>query len=210
MAVVLKRLIHSKGLNTIGSKTTMADNLRTLQAEDLADFNVLVLAHQNRLYNQAYYLMGDHAAAEDATQEAIILAYTKFHTYRGGSLVGWLLTIVTNLCLDELRQRKRRPILPLEPVDSSGDVLESPKWLADPAESPEEAAERGDIRAVLQAGINCLPPKYRSALVLVDIQRLHYAEAAEVMGCPIGTMKSRLARARWLLRVNLNKIYQFA
>lgn len=206
----LKQTKVSTRSSMIGSKTTMKANLRTLQAEGLADFNALVLAHQDRLYNQAYFLLGDHPAAEDVTQEAFILAYTRLHTYRGGSLVSWLLTIVTNLCLDGIRKRRCRLILPLEPVDGNGEELESPKWLADPAESPEEAVERGDVRAAIQAGINCLPLKYRSALVLVDIQRLHYAEAAEVMGCPVGTMKSRLARARWLLRVNLNKMNQFA
>ena len=200
----------STNSNTSGATTAMEASLRIPRVINLADFNELVLAHQDRLYNQAYRMLGDHPTAADATQEAFIIAYKKFHTYRGGSLVGWLLRIVTNLCLDEIRRRKRSRIFPLEPVDGYGEVVESPKWLADPAESPEGAVERGDVNAAIQAGINRLPPEYRSAVVLVDIQGLSYSEAAEVIGCPIGTVKSRLARSRSFLRVDLNEMFQIA
>ena len=196
--------------NETGSTTAIEANLCAARIEILADFNKLVLAHQDMIYNQAYRMLGDHPAAEDATQEAFIIAYKKFHTYRGGSLVGWLLRIVTNLCLDEIRRRKRCPALPLEPVDEYGEEIESPKWLTDPARSPEEEVERGDADGTLQAGINRLPPEYRSAVVLVDIQGLSYVEAAEVIGCPIGTVKSRLARARTFLRTDLNMVFQIA
>ncbi len=147
---------------------------------------------------------------EDQTQEAFIIAYNKLNAFRGGSLAGWLLVIVTNLCLDELRRRKRRCILRLEPVDGYGGEIESPRWLREIAESPEEATERSYVCAALQAGINRLPPEYRCALVLVDIQGLDYAKAAEVIGCPIGTVKSLLARARWFLRVDLNEKFKLA
>jgi len=198
----------STNSNMSGATTAKEASLRTPRVINLADFNELVLAHQDMIYNQAYRMLGDHPAAEDATQETFIIAYNKCNTFRGGSLAGWLLRIVTNLCLDELRRRKRSRTLPLEPVNGYGEVIESPKWLADPAESPEEAVERGDVNAALQAGINHLSPVYRSALVLVDIQELSYAEAAEVIGCPIGTVKSRLARARWFLQVDLNGKFQ--
>ena len=87
----------------------MEASLRTPRVNNLADFNALVLAHQEIIYNQAYRMLGDHPAAEDATQEAFIIAYNKFNTFRGGSLAGWLLRIVTNRCYDELRRRQRRP-----------------------------------------------------------------------------------------------------
>jgi RNA polymerase sigma-70 factor (ECF subfamily) len=196
--------------NTSGATTTMEASLRTPRVIDLADFNELVLAHQDNLYNQAYRMLGDHSAVEDATQEAFIIAYKKFHTYRGGLLVGWLLRIVTNLCIDEIRRRKRSRILPLEPLDGYGESIESPEWLADPVESPEEAAERGDVRAALQACINRLPIEYRGALLMVDMQGRSYAEAAEVIGCSVGAVKSRLARARLFLRADLNVIFQIA
>ena len=87
------------------------------QQGDLDAFNRLVLAYQEMVYNQAYRVMGEPDAAEDATQEAFISAYRKIHTYRGGSFKAWLLRIVTNACYDELRRRKRRPTTPLEPTD---------------------------------------------------------------------------------------------
>lgn len=200
----------STNSNTSGAMTAKEASLRTPRVINLADFNELVLAHQDMIYNQAYRVLGDHPAAEDATQEAFIIAYNKFNTFRGGSLAGWLLRIVTNLCLDELRRRKRRRTLPLEPVNGYGEEIESPKWMGDPAKLPEEVAARDDVSVAIQAGINRLPPDYRSAVVLVDIQGLGYAEAAEVIGCPVGTVKSRLARARSFLRADLNVIFQIA
>jgi RNA polymerase sigma-70 factor (ECF subfamily) len=169
----------------------------------LSDFNELVLEYQDRVYQQAYRLLGDPQSADDATQDAFIIAYRKFHTYRGGSLAGWLLRIVTNLCIDEIRRRKRSRVISLEPLDDNGEEIESPGWLADPGELPEEAAERFELREKIQSFINQLAPDYRTALVLVDIQGLDYAEAAGVLGCPVGTVKSRLARARSRLRAYL-------
>jgi RNA polymerase sigma-70 factor (ECF subfamily) len=169
----------------------------------LSDFNQLVLEYQDRVYQQAYRLLGDHQSADDATQESFIIAFRKFHTYRGGSLAGWLLRIVTNLCIDEIRRRKRSRVISLEPIDDNGEEIESPGWIADPGELPEEAAERFELREKIQSVINKLAPDYRTALVLVDIQGLDYAEAAGVLGCPVGTVKSRLARARSRLRAYL-------
>ncbi|MBE9524041.1 MAG: sigma-70 family RNA polymerase sigma factor, partial [Chloroflexi bacterium] len=105
---------------------------------DLTAFNRLVLAYQDMVYNQAYRVIGEPGAAEDATQEAFISAYRKLHTYRGGSFRGWLLRIVTNACYDEMRRRKRRPVAPLEPQNKEGEEIESPRWMIDPGESPEE------------------------------------------------------------------------
>lgn len=174
--------------------------IRSAQDGDLDAFNRLVLAYQNRVYNQAYRLMGDPQSAEDATQEAFIAAYRKVHTYRGGSFKAWLLRIVTNQCYDELRRRKRRPTAPLEPVDRYEEEIESPHWMMDPGESPEEIAERSELSEALQHCLNGLPPEFRTVVILVDIQGMDYGEASEVVGKPLGTIKSRLARARGRLR----------
>lgn len=178
--------------------------------EGLDNFNQIVLQYQDFVYNQAYRLLDDHQAAEDAAQEAFILAYTKFHSYRGGSLRAWLLRIVTNLCYDEMRRRRSRLIVPLEPLDDYGEEIESPDWLADPAETPEEAAQSWELRERIRKSIVKLPLKNRAALVLVDLQGLDYAEAAAVMGIPIGTVKSRLARARSHLRADLHGSFAWA
>jgi RNA polymerase sigma-70 factor (ECF subfamily) len=171
--------------------------------KDLDFFNQLILEHQDLIYNQAYRILGDHQAAEDAAQEAFILAYRKFHTYHGGSLRAWLLRIVTNLCYDEFRRQSRVRLVPLEPVDRYGEEIESPDWLTDSSATPEELAAGSELRASIQKHLEKLPLKNRIALVLIDVQGLDYAEAAEVMGCPIGTVKSRLARARLQMRSHL-------
>ena len=167
---------------------------------DLDAFNRLVLNYQNMLYSQAYRMMGDPAMAEDATQEAFISAYKNLGSYRGGSFKAWLLRIVTNASYDELRRQKRRPTTPLEPLDEDDDEIESPHWLADPGESPEEAAERTELGRALQRCLNDLPSDFRSVVILVDIQGMDYTEAAQTVGKPLGTVKSRLARGRLRLR----------
>jgi RNA polymerase sigma-70 factor (ECF subfamily) len=167
---------------------------------DLDAFNRLVLAYQDMLFNQAYRMMGEPQAAEDATQDAFITAFRKLHTYRGGSFRAWLLRIVTNLCYDELRRRKRRPTSALEPVDQYDEEIESPHWLTDPGENPEESAERAELAEALQYCLDDLPPEFRSVVILVDIQGMDYAEASQAVGRPLGTVKSRLARARGRLR----------
>jgi len=167
---------------------------------DLDAFNRLVLAYQDMVYYQAYRMMGEPQGAEDATQEAFISAFRKLKSYRGGSFKAWLLRIVTNACYDELRRQKRRPTTPLEPLDADDEEIESPNWLADDSESPEAAAARAELNEAIQNCLADLPEDFRAAVVLVDLQGLDYSEAAQAIGKPLGTIKSRLARARSRLR----------
>ena len=174
--------------------------IQDAQGGDLDAFNRLVLAYQNLVYSQAYRMMGETHSAEDATQEAFISAYRSLRSYRGGSFKSWLLRIVTNACYDELRWRKRRPTTPLEPVDEDDETIESPHWLADPGETPEEAAERAELSSALQHCLDDLPEDFRTVVILVDIQGFDYSDASDVIRKPLGTVKSRLARARVRLR----------
>jgi RNA polymerase sigma-70 factor (ECF subfamily) len=174
--------------------------IETAQRGDLDSFNRLVLAYQDFVYNQAYRIMGDEAAASDAVQEAFVAAYQNIRTFRGGSFRAWLFRIVTNACYDEIRQRKRRPNTPLEPLDDAGEEIESPQWLADPNEGPEEAMLRAQLAGAIQHCLDGLPQEYRVVAVLVDVQGMDYNEAAQVIRKPLGTVKSRLARARLRLR----------
>jgi len=175
---------------------------------DLNAFNRLVLAYQDLVYNQAYRMMGESAAAEDATQEAFISAFRKLRSYRGGSFRAWLLRIVTNACYDELRRRKRRPTTALEPLDSDDEEIDSPRWIADPAESPEEFSERIELSRAIQDCLEQLPAEYKAVVVLVDIQGFDYREASEVIASPVGTVKSRLSRARFRLRDCLQSFWE--
>jgi RNA polymerase sigma factor (sigma-70 family) len=175
---------------------------------DLDAFNRLVLAYQDMVYNQAYRMMGDVDAAEDATQEAFISAFRNIRSYRGGSFRGWLLRIVTNACYDELRRRQRRPAVPLEPLTSDDEEIESPSWIADTGELPEESALRSELGIAIQNCLDELPDEFRAMVVLVDVQGLNYQEAAEIIGKPVGTVKSRLSRARVRMRDCLQKVWE--
>jgi RNA polymerase sigma-70 factor (ECF subfamily) len=170
------------------------------QEGDLDAFNRLVLTYQDLAYNVAYRIMGEHAAAEDAVQEGFISAYRNLNRFRGGSFRAWVMRIVTNACYDELRRRKRRPTTPLEPLNQDAEEVESPTWLEDPEESPEEFAERSDLSRAIQECLDRLTEEFRAVVVLVDIQGMNYSEVSDVVKSPLGTIKSRLARARYQLR----------
>lgn len=170
--------------------------VRSARQGDLQAFNRIVIAYQNRAYTQACYLLGDSMAAEDIVQESFISAYKALPTYYGGSFRNWLIRIVTNKCLDELRRRKKRLSRSFEPIDVWGEEVESPYWSADPAETPEESLIRAETDRYLQHCLDRLSTEYRTAIVLVDILDMRYGEAAKIMGCPLGTVKSRVARAR--------------
>ena len=163
---------------------------------DLNAFNSLVLHYQDLAYNIAYRIMGEPGAADDATQEGFISAYQKLHQYRGGSFKAWLLRIVTNNCYDELRRRQRQPVTPLKPDLPDGETLEDPYWIEDESATPEEQTEQAELQAAIQNCINALDQKFKVVLVLVDVEGLDYQTAAEAAGTPVGTVKSRLARAR--------------
>jgi len=180
--------------------------IRDAQKGDLEAFNRLVLAYQDMLYNTAYRILGDPALAADATQEAFISAFRKLKSYRGGSFKAWLLRIVTNACYDELRRQKRRPTTPLEPLTENDEEIESPRWIADLNASPEEQIETLEIDQAIQNCIDALPPDFRAVVVLADVQGLNYKEVAKAVKTPLGTIKSRLARARMRLRECLQSV----
>ena len=163
---------------------------------DLNSFNQIVLEYQNLVYNQAYRIMGEEASAEDAAQEAFISAYKKLHTYRGGSFKSWLLRIVSNACYDEFRRRKRQPVAPLYPEDQNGNELDSASWLEGNEEKPEDYVLRSELSDAIQTCLDRLEFEFRTIVVLVDLQGMDYASAAKVLDRPLGTVKSRLARAR--------------
>jgi len=163
---------------------------------DLDAFNRLILEYQDLAFNVAYRILGDPDQAADAAQVGFISAYKHLKGFRGGSFRSWILRIVTNACYDELRRQKRRPTTPLEPLTDAGEEIESPEWLADPSESPEDAALRAELGRAIEDCIQTLDPDFRAVLVLVDVQGMDYAEAASILGRPLGTVKSRLARSR--------------
>ena len=170
---------------------------------DLDAFNQLVLHYQDLAYNHAYALLGDADSAEDATQEGFIKAFQALHSFRGGSFRGWLLKIVTNSAYDLLRRSQRHPSQPLFPEDENGEEIESASWLADPAASVQDVVERNELSSGIYKILDQLPEVYRSVITLIDINEFDYAEAAKALKVPMGTVKSRLARARLQMKEKL-------
>lgn len=167
---------------------------------DLDAFNRLVVEYQNMAFNVAARLLGDEDAAEDMVQTAFISAYKSMNSFRGGSFRAWVMRMVTNACYDELRRRKRRPTISLEPVNEDNEEMESPAWLADGSLSPEDAMERVELENALQSCLQGLPEEFRAVVLLIDVEGLDYQEVSLAVGKPLGTVKSRVARARLKMR----------
>jgi RNA polymerase sigma-70 factor (ECF subfamily) len=170
---------------------------------NLDAFNQLVLTYQNIAYNHARALLSDPDLAEDAVQESFIKAFQNMHRFRGGSFRGWLLKIVTNSAYDLLRRSHRHPTQPLFPEHENGEEIESPTWLADPSPFVQAIVEQNELSKNIYKLLDQLPEVYRSVITLIDLYELDYTEAAEALKVPIGTVKSRLARARLQMKEKL-------
>jgi RNA polymerase sigma factor (sigma-70 family) len=190
-----------------GSDVDEPELIRYAQQGDLDAFNRLIQIYERQVFNLAWRIMGDSDSAADATQEAFISAYKAVVRFRGGSFRSWMMRIVTNACYDELRRRKRRPAGSLEKLfdevgvpepDDPGDLIHKP-------EDPETATERAELSNAIQDCLNRLPDDFRVVAVLADVQGYEYGEVAQVIGKPLGTVKSRLARARARLRECLQR-----
>ncbi len=177
--------------------------IQAAQRGDLEAFNLLILRYQNLLFGIALRLLGDEDTAADAVQEALISAFRRFHTFRGDSLKSWLARVVVNASYDELRKKRRQHSVPLEQLNAEGDEIESSAWLVDPLADPEVQFESSELENAIQSSLAKLPAVYRLMLVLVDIEGMSYEEAAQAAGIPVGTVKSRLARARVQMQKSL-------
>jgi RNA polymerase sigma-70 factor (ECF subfamily) len=170
---------------------------------NLDAFNQLVLIYQNIAYNHARALLSDPDLAEDAVQDSFMKAFQSMNRFRGGSFRGWLLKIVTNSAYDIVRRSHRHPTQPLFPDHENGEEIESPTWLADPSPSVQETVEQNEFSKDIYKLLDQLPEVYRSVITLIDLYELDYTEAAEALKVPIGTVKSRLARARLQMKEKL-------
>ena len=177
--------------------------IKKAQNGDVVAFNRLVLFYQEAVYNVAYRIMGEPQSAEDATQEAFISAYKALKSFRGGSFKSWLMRIATNACYDELRRRKRRPQTSLEKIT---DENESFVFLRSPDEGPEQAQQRLEMMHAIEDCLRTLPDDQRIAAVLGDVEGYNYQEIAGITGVSLGTVKSRISRARAKLRDCLQEV----
>lgn len=180
--------------------------IRKAQSGDIPAFNELVLLYQDSAYTVAYRVMADNASAADAVQDAFITAYQRLSTYRGGSFRAWLLRITLNTCYDELRRRKRRPATSIEELP--GAEMDDGPALPDGAATPEQVVQEGELQAAIQQCIGGLGEMQRAVLVLSDVEGLSYQEIAEITGANLGTVKSRLSRARLSIRDCLQAVQE--
>ena len=175
-----------------------AEIIRQCQAGDSNSFDLLVQEHYTRVYNTAVRMLGDMDRAADATQAAFVRAFSSLRSFRGeASFATWLYRIVVNVCLDELRDAAKQPAgLTFVADDDEPQERSLPDEQADPARQ----AARHERQAVVHEALQQLAPEQRMVLVLYDLNGFSYQEAAQVLEIPVGTMKSRLNRARNALK----------
>jgi RNA polymerase sigma-70 factor, ECF subfamily len=181
-----------------GIDSTEYEWIQSAMTGSLAAFNHLVSLHQDSLYGWVFSLVKDEAQAEDITQSTLITAYEKLHSFRNGSFKAWLYTIARNRSYDELRRKKHHLLFSLD------NTLEyaRDRWelLPDFAPLPEETLVASEQSQLIEQILMSLPDIYREVIRLVDMDGLDYGDAAEVLNLPLGTVKSRLARARMRMR----------
>ena len=165
---------------------------------DVNAYNSLVLHYQNTVFNVAYRILGDPASAADASQEAFISAYKALKRFRGGNFKSWLLRIVTNACYDELRRRKRRQQSSLEELTEDNES--SQLLISDSTPLPEQHQGSSELVSAIEDCLKRLPDDQRVTAVLSDVEGYDYNEIANIMSVSLGTIKSRLSRARAKLR----------
>ena len=177
----------------------------TLRVEDRAGtphcFNCVIEAVQTHGYNLSLRVLQDRQLAEDALQEAFLSAYRSFAQFRGDNLRGWMLRIVANAAKDALRSARARPSVSLEAMTLDPfDPDSPPVEIAATGESPDDYTLRREVGAAVQEGLNRLSSDQKMAVTLVDIQGFTYEEASQIMGCSLGTTKSRISRGRASMR----------
>jgi RNA polymerase sigma-70 factor, ECF subfamily len=178
--------------------------VQAAEARDRARFEEEALTHAEHLYRIALRLTGSPQTAEDLVQDTYLRAFRAWRSYSPGTnLAAWLATIMRNANMDELRRQSRRP--PSEPLDEQSDYYLYNR-LADTGREPQERVlARLSGNGVVEA-LGSVPENFREVVVLVDVGDFSYADTAEILGIPIGTVMSRLYRGRRLLKQRLAEL----
>jgi RNA polymerase sigma-70 factor (ECF subfamily) len=170
------------------------------------EFDRLVQRYHKQAYNIAYRLTGNHADAEDLTQEAFVRAFRFFDNYRRDlPFENWLFRIISNLFVDDLRRRPKARIQSLDAPVGNDAMNESNAFLEipDSRENPERVVLHEELDEQIQKALASLPADFRTTVILADIEGMSYEEISEAMHCSLGTVRSRLHRGRKLLRTKL-------
>jgi len=168
------------------------------EQERMRRFRDAALPHLDEVYTLARYLMRNTNDAEDAVQECYLRALRHFDSYRGPAMKPWLLAILRNVCNGEFNRRGRGEV-PTDYAPDESVAEEMPMW-QEPQASPEKIMLQQQDSATIRRLVEELPAPFREAIVLREVNDLSYKEIAEVAGVPVGTVMSRLARARAMLR----------
>jgi RNA polymerase sigma-70 factor (ECF subfamily) len=161
-------------------------------------FEALALPHLDAAYNLARWLTGNDEDAQDVVQEAVLRALRYFGSFRGDNARPWLLQIVRHTCFAWMKRNRPAGVVPLDDEDQEGDAWHEPS-----ADEPFMAIVRGDARAQVNQALAKLPVVFREVLVLREMEDLSYREIAAIAQVPVGTVMSRLARARSQMRAAL-------
>ena len=176
------------------------------QNGDIQAFRELVTQYENRIYTVACSIIGDSEMARDAAQEAFVRAYKALGRFEGkSSFYTWLYRITTNVCLNMAQKENRR--IDTTSFDAMQDTHDISPDRFFGTDEPENDIERADLRNQIDKVLNTLSPDHRTVVVLKDIEDMSQEEIAETLGVSVGTVKSRLSRARAQLRDLLRPLY---
>jgi RNA polymerase sigma-70 factor (ECF subfamily) len=187
----------------------MSSDTTKLTPSEQVTFNQLMEETYKKVYNMAFRLAGNRSDAEDLTQEAFFRAYRSFRDYEGDRpFENWIFRIVTRLFLDLLRTRRRRvkAVSYDTPLQTGGNDDNLYFEMPDSAPSPEESMLEGTFSEDLQKALNSLSPEQRLLVTLADIEGVPYKDIADMLGKPVGTIRSRLHRTHKLIRARLEQI----
>jgi RNA polymerase sigma-70 factor (ECF subfamily) len=177
-------------------RTDEAKIVWTAQKGDTEAFNHLVMSYQAKIFNLAVRILRNEDAAEEITQDTFVHAFLNLSSFRNGSFYGWLYRIATNACYDEFRRYKRHPLVSIEneflPDERLSHLNDDPLN----QNQPEMVAERHELELTIESALDQLDPDQRRMIELIDRQEFEYHQAAQMLQIPIGTVKSRLSRAR--------------
>jgi RNA polymerase sigma-70 factor (ECF subfamily) len=191
-------LLLADTLAEMASSDPPPGTLAAASGRDRGEFEEEALLHAEQLYRIALRLTGSPQAAEDLVQDTYLRAFRSWQSYKPGTnLAAWLATIMRNANLDELRRQSRRPVQ--EPLDDDGDYYLYNRLAESSPQPQDEVLARLSGNAIVSA-VGDLPPNFREVVVLVDVGDFSYADAADILGIPIGTVMSRLYRGRRLLK----------
>jgi RNA polymerase sigma-70 factor (ECF subfamily) len=176
--------------------------IRQAQTGDIRAFEELVAIYQDKIVTMSYYLTGNQADAQDLAQEVFVQAYTKLRSFRQEANLGtWLHRIAINMWSNMQRRQKFSNLLSLDdPVQTGEGEFTRSVVADDPAGDPEEALEDKELQESVRQALRSLSEEYRIVLVLREIEGYSYEEIAKITGCSLGTVKSRMSRARQALK----------